>query len=181
MHDEERQHEATLTEHRFSLDEFSTPSTSWQLDDFVSEPRYVESREELRYWMLSTAQAAPPSPAHESSFTSGPESHESEGQSSVRHLVSHLPSQRRRIDYLKNYISEVAPWVSPLMTPSGLNVHVLIGGYLPSLTCLIALMLWATSTSPGIETSSSLMRNYGYICATNRAQRGVRRKPDSTE
>jgi hypothetical protein len=113
MHDGERQREATPIERRFSLDEFSTPSTSWQLDDFVFEPGYVESREELRYLMLSTAQTAPPSPVH-SSFIPGEYSHESEDQSLERQQVSHLLSQGRRIEYLKNYISEVAPWVSPL-------------------------------------------------------------------
>lgn len=122
MHDEARQHEATPTERRFSLDEFSTPSTSWQLDDFIFEPGYVESREELRYLMLSTAHTAPPSPTHESSLTLRQDSHESEYQSSERHQASHLLSQGRRIEYLKSYISEVSPWVCLPVASSNVNV-----------------------------------------------------------
>lgn len=126
MRDGEQQHEATPTERRFSLNDFSTPSTSWQLDDFVFEPGYVESREELRDLMLRTAQTAPPSPIHESSFIPVQDSHESEDLSSVRHRISHLLSQGRRIEYLKNYISEVAPWVRPLLASS--DITVLIDG-----------------------------------------------------
>lgn len=126
MHDREQQHEATPTERRFSLNDFSTPSTSGQLDDFVLEPGYVESREELRYLMLRTAQTAPSSPIHDSSFIPVQDSHQSEDQSSIRYRISHLLSQGRRIEYLKNYISEVAPWVRPLLPSS--DVNVLIGG-----------------------------------------------------
>ncbi|KAH8127120.1 hypothetical protein LI328DRAFT_164174 [Trichoderma asperelloides] len=138
MHDEERQHAATPTERRFSLDEFSTPSTSWQLDDFVFEPGYVESREALRYLMLSTAQTAPPSPAHESSFMPGLDSHESEDQSSARHQSSHLVSQGRRIEYLKNYISEVAPWLDMFDSSHAFGLQVpLLAQSSPALLCAI--------------------------------------------
>lgn len=126
MHDGEQQHEATPTERRSSLNAFSTPSTSWQLDDFVFEPEYVESREELRYLMLRTAQTAPSSPIHESSFITVQDLHESEDQLSARHRISHLLSKGRRIEYLKNYISEVAPWVRSSLVSS--DVTVLIKG-----------------------------------------------------
>lgn len=95
----------------FSIEEFSTPSTGWQLDDFVLDPGYVASREELRWLMLNTAQTAPPSPAHGDSFISGLDSQGSEDRASAQHKTSHLLSQGRRIEYLKNYISQVAPWV----------------------------------------------------------------------
>jgi hypothetical protein len=112
---EELQDAVTSPEHRFSVEEFSTPSTSWQLDDFVLDPGYVASREELRCLMLSTAQTAPPSPAHGDSFISGLDSLGAEDRSSAQHEISHLLSQGQRIEYLKNYISEVAPWVSSLI------------------------------------------------------------------
>lgn len=127
-------------EYRFSVEEFSTPSTSWLIDDFALDPGYVASREELRCLMLNTAQTAPPSPAYEGSFVSGLDSQEDEDRSSVRHETSHLLSQGRRIEYLKNYISVVAPWVSLLVKSPKLNLSSNMHSTVGSSICLTALM-----------------------------------------
>jgi hypothetical protein len=101
----------TSPDYALSTQDFSTPSTGWQLDDFVLDPGYVASREELRWLMLNTAQTAPSSPAHVDSFASEADQQGGETLSSAQHQSSHLLSQGRRVEYFKNYISQVAPWV----------------------------------------------------------------------
>ncbi|KAL6819182.1 hypothetical protein V8C40DRAFT_252647 [Trichoderma camerunense] len=125
-------------EYRVSIEEFSTPSTGWQLDDFVLDPGYVASREELRWLMLNTAQTAPPSPVHGDSFISGLDTHSGEDRSSTQHTTSHLLSQGRRIEYLKNYISQVAPWLDMFDSSRAFGMQVpLLAQTSPALLCAI--------------------------------------------
>ncbi|KAL7811180.1 hypothetical protein V8C44DRAFT_100979 [Trichoderma aethiopicum] len=121
-----------------SNQDFSTPSTGWQLDDFVLDPGYVASREELRWLLLNTAQTAPSSPAHGDSFVSGPDSQGGGDLSSAQHETSHLLSQGRRIEYLKNYISQVAPWLDMFDSSRAFQMQVpLLAQTSPALLCAI--------------------------------------------
>ncbi|KAK1247717.1 hypothetical protein MKX07_000605 [Trichoderma sp. CBMAI-0711] len=142
----------TSPDYALSTQDFSTLSTGWQLDDFVLDPGYVASREELRWLMLNTAQTAPSSPAHVDSFASEADQQGGETLSSAQHQTSHLLSQGRRVEYFKNYISQVAPWLSCLRDAS-------------------------PSASTNISTSP--LRNPSHLSAANGAQGSLQWNADT--
>lgn len=95
----------------------SSPANSWPLDQFVQDPGYLAYQEELRCLIFNTAQTA--APTREASPVSiggaeGPkdgtastdDDHEAQAQTRAALAVG------RRLEYLKNYVAEVAPWVS---------------------------------------------------------------------
>ncbi|ETR99836.1 hypothetical protein M419DRAFT_85085 [Trichoderma reesei RUT C-30] len=128
----------TSPDYALSTQDFSTPSTGWQLDDFVLDPGYVASREELRWLMLNTAQTAPSSPAHVDSFASEADQQGGETLSSAQHQSSHLLSQGRRVEYFKNYISQVAPWLDMFDSSRAFGIQVpLLAQTSPALLCAI--------------------------------------------
>lgn len=90
------------------MDNSSSPSNSWPLDQFVQDPGYLAYQEELRCLIFNTAQTAAPSretsPAPEKY---DPPDEEFEIQAQTKTALS----SGRRLEYLKNYITEVAPWV----------------------------------------------------------------------
>lgn len=89
-------------------DSSSSPSNSWPLDQFVQDPGYLAYQEELRCLIFNTAQTAAPS--RESSPAPGeygPSDEEFVAQAQTKAALS----SGRRLEYLKNYVAEVAPWV----------------------------------------------------------------------
>lgn len=86
-----------------------SPSNSWPLDEFVQDPSYLAYQEELRCLIFNTAQTAAPS--REGSPT--PEFNgATEGDHEVQAVTKSALATGRRLAYLKNYVAEVAPWVS---------------------------------------------------------------------
>ena len=103
----------------FRLDDSSTsPASSRRpFDEFLREPGYLEYQEELRCLIFNTAQTAAPSRegspalAQHSGTLYSPE----EQQEAQEHLQAAL-SSGRRLEYLKNWVAEVARWVSSRTT-----------------------------------------------------------------
>lgn len=94
-----------------NIDPFLSPATSWGFDEFAHDPNYLASQEELRSLLFTTARSAAPTRAG----TPTGEDHESGG---ISFNVKHVLVKGRRVQYLKNYISQVAPWVlCPLLDP----------------------------------------------------------------
>lgn len=117
-----------------------TPLTSISrpFDEILHEPGYLEYQEELRCLIFNTAQTEPPSrdgtpgPALQPGDSYTPEQR-IEAQAQFEAALSH----GRRLEYLQNWIAEVAPWVRP-------PLHYQLLGYesidtFVSLTCSIAM------------------------------------------
>lgn len=90
---------------------FASPlgTASWGHDGFSHDPGFLASQEELRCMLFTIAQSAAPTRAGSPDVqTQGDERHREGGRLPVRSALSN----GRRIEYLKNYVGQVAPWVS---------------------------------------------------------------------
>ena len=92
----------------------SSPANSWPLDQFVQDPGYLAYQEELRCLIFNTAQTAAPTregspvPAGDADVPNGVANDDDyEAQAQTRSALA----VGRRLEYLKNYVAEVAPWV----------------------------------------------------------------------
>lgn len=88
----------------------SSPASSWPLDEFVQDPSYLAYQEELRCLIFNTAQTAAPS-REGSPALAAEAGGSSEESTQVQAQTKAALSVGRRLDYLKNYVAEVAPWV----------------------------------------------------------------------
>lgn len=92
--------------------ELASPLTKINLDQFIQDPVYLQSQETLRSLLFSTAQSTVPTRAPSPVQDGQPHTISSRG----------ILSSRKRIEYLKNYVAEVAPWVR-------YDAHLLRGHY----------------------------------------------------
>lgn len=79
-------------------------------EEYSPNPRFLESQRELRDLLLTSAQSVAPtraaSPIGRNAAIS--DSHERPAESAIRSIVS----TEERVVWLRNYLDEVAPWVS---------------------------------------------------------------------
>jgi hypothetical protein len=89
---------------------FASPLASWT-DGFSHDPGFLASQEELRCMLFTIAQSAAPTRA---GSPVDPEQGRDVEEPSRRERATMRPalSNSRRIEYLKNYVGQVAPWVS---------------------------------------------------------------------
>lgn len=87
-----------------NTDPFLSPATasSWPFDEFAHDPDYLASQEALRSLLFTTAQSTAPTRAG-----SPVGFEETVGNVNLKQTLS----VGRRVQYLKNYMSQVAPWV----------------------------------------------------------------------
>ncbi|KAF2644571.1 hypothetical protein P280DRAFT_391735 [Massarina eburnea CBS 473.64] len=83
-----------------NIDPFRSPSTSWGVDEFAHDPNYLASQEELRSLLFTTARSAAPTRAGTPVEDDG-----------TTFNIKQIIAKGRNIQYLKNYISHVAPWL----------------------------------------------------------------------
>ncbi|KAL4810199.1 hypothetical protein BDV18DRAFT_54453 [Aspergillus unguis] len=88
---------------------------SWYHDGFAQDPGFLASQEELRTILFTLANSAAPtrasSPdAERIASNAARRSYQKQGRKSASISTSPL-STRRRIEYLKNYVAEIAPWL----------------------------------------------------------------------
>lgn len=90
-----------------NIDPFLSPATasSWPFDEFAHDPDYLASQEALRSLMFDTARSVAPTRAG-----TPVEGDDLIGTVNVKRVLA----DGRRIQYLKNYMSQVAPWVSTI-------------------------------------------------------------------
>lgn len=88
------------------VDPFLSPATSWGFDELAHDPGYLASQEEFRSLLFNTARSAAPTRA-------GSPVVEEEDQpiDNASYNIKQVLANGRRVQYLKNYISQVAPWV----------------------------------------------------------------------
>lgn len=95
---------------------FASPLASWT-DGFSHDPGFLASQEELRCMLFTIAQSAAPTRA---ASPADVEHSRDVEEPSRRERAAMRPalSNSRRIEYLKNYVGQVAPWVicNPTMT-----------------------------------------------------------------
>jgi hypothetical protein len=90
-----------------NVDPFLSPATasSWPFDEFAHDPDYLASQEILRSLLFTTARSAAPTRAG-----TPDEGTESSGGINIKQVLS----VGRRGHHMKNYMAQVAPWVSAL-------------------------------------------------------------------
>lgn len=91
-------------------------AASWGHDGFSHDPVFLASQEELRCMLFTIAQSAAPTRAA-SPDGNGQDCDEGEREDRAGGGRDPMPmrsvlSSRRRVEYLKNYVGQVAPWVS---------------------------------------------------------------------
>lgn len=87
-----------------NIDRFLSPATSWGLDEFAQDPNYLASQEELRVLLFTTACSAAPT---RTGTPTGDEGYDTSSAFNIKQVLA----KGRRVQFLKNYISQVAPWV----------------------------------------------------------------------
>lgn len=112
-----------------NTDPFHSSPGSWYQDGFSQDPGFLASQEELRAILFTLANSAAPTRAsspetakreldldsNASPTTSVSRSYQRQIHEQRRRRESPL-SSRRRIEYLKNYVAEIAPWVGTIIT-----------------------------------------------------------------
>ncbi|KAF2711835.1 hypothetical protein K504DRAFT_374347 [Pleomassaria siparia CBS 279.74] len=98
-----------------SIDPFLSPATSWGFDEFAHDPTYLASQEELRSLLFTTARSAAPTRA---GTPTGEDSTDGISFNAKQVLV-----KGKRIHYLKNYISQVAPWLDMFDTNRAFGIQ----------------------------------------------------------
>ncbi|PNH29914.1 hypothetical protein VD0002_g8109 [Verticillium dahliae] len=110
----------------------TSPAETWRLDHFVSEPGYLEYQEELRCLIFNTAQtAAPTREGTPEPGTTLPEAlplvpsfpNPSDDAANRRQAAQTLASPRR-LEFLKNYVAEVAPWLDMFDSDRAFGIQV---------------------------------------------------------
>lgn len=108
---------------------FQSPAAgSWTQDGFSQDPDFLASQEELRCFLFSLANSAVPTRASSPDAAGSGDHLEQLSQPLPKDSRDswHAPlSEGRHIQYLKNYVTEVAPWVCrsffcPLITRTSL-------------------------------------------------------------
>jgi hypothetical protein len=89
-----------------NMDPFLSPATasSWPFDEFAQDPDFLASQKALRSLLFTTARSTAPTRAATPEDAEGPL-----GAFNIKQVLS----KGRRVQYLKNYMSQVAPWVGP--------------------------------------------------------------------
>lgn len=81
-------------------------------DEFVLDPAYLAYQEELRCLIFHTAQTAAPSREGSPGLEPPPDlTFSPEKSQETQDQVKTILSTGRHIEYLRNYVAEVAPWV----------------------------------------------------------------------
>ncbi|CAI6334422.1 unnamed protein product [Periconia digitata] len=87
-----------------NIDPFLSPATSWGFDEFAHDPSYLASQEQLRSLLFTTARSAAPTRA-------GTPVELEENAYETSFDIKQVLANGRRVQYFKNYISSVAPWL----------------------------------------------------------------------
>jgi hypothetical protein len=83
----------------------SPSSTTYStFDEFANDPRFLESQQEFRSLLFTSAQSAAPT-------RRGSPVHDSLSGRQIGGALSSIISSGNRIIWLQNYLDEVAPWV----------------------------------------------------------------------
>ncbi|KAK3938181.1 putative c6 transcription protein [Diplogelasinospora grovesii] len=99
----------------------SSPSTIWRLDHFVQDPGYLAYQEELRCLIFNTAQTT--ASTREGTPAAVAEAETVAGNNTSSHTATIL-LQGRRVEYLKNYVAQIAPWLDMFDSSRAFGIQV---------------------------------------------------------
>ncbi|TEA15297.1 Transcription activator AMTR1 [Colletotrichum sidae] len=156
--------------HHLSSEASTSPAESWRLDEFVTDPGYLAYQEELRCLIFNTAQTAAPTregtpEAADGGFAAGgfaaPATSRGD-DSTARRLAGQVLGTGRRLEYLKNYVGEVAPWLDMFDSDRafGIQVPVLARSSPALLYAVLALSARQMERKEGTQTSFDSLELY---------------------
>ncbi|KAK1574607.1 C6 zinc finger domain-containing protein [Colletotrichum navitas] len=149
----------------------TSPADSWRLDEFVTDPGYLAYQEELRCLIINTAQTAAPTregtpeAAVYGGFAAGgfaaPGTISSD-QGTARRQAGQILGTGRRLEYLKNYVGEVAPWLDMFDSDRafGIQVPVLSRSSPALMYAVLALSARQMERKEGRQTSFDSLELY---------------------
>ncbi|KAK1853153.1 C6 transcription factor [Colletotrichum chrysophilum] len=148
----------------------TSPAESWRLDEFVTDPGYLAYQEELRCLIFNTAQTAAPTregtpEAADGGFAAGgfaaPGTMLGDDSAARRH-AGQILGTGRRLEYLKNYVGEVAPWLDMFDSDRafGIQVPVLARSSPALLYAVLALSARQMERKEGKQTSFDSLELY---------------------
>ncbi|GKT41175.1 uncharacterized protein ColSpa_01356 [Colletotrichum spaethianum] len=148
----------------------TSPAESWRLDEFVTDPGYLAYQEELRCLIFNTAQTAAPTregtpEAADGGFAAG--GFAAPGtilgdEGAARRQAGQILGTGRRLEYLKNYVGEVAPWLDMFDSDRafGIQVPVLARNSPALLYAVLALSARQMERKEGKQTSFDSLELY---------------------
>ncbi|GKT84312.1 C6 transcription factor [Colletotrichum tofieldiae] len=148
----------------------TSPAESWRLDEFVTDPGYLAYQEELRCLIFNTAQTAAPTregtpEAADGGFAAGGFSAPGTilgDEGAARRQAGQILGTGRRLEYLKNYVGEVAPWLDMFDSDRafGIQVPVLARNSPALLYAVLALSARQMERKEGKQTSFDSLELY---------------------
>ncbi|KAF1812255.1 hypothetical protein P152DRAFT_30347 [Eremomyces bilateralis CBS 781.70] len=94
-------------------DDSVSPMTTWSLQGSINDPAFLASQDELRALLFTTAQT--PAPSRRGSLGSHAETERGDTDTAdvggAYRQMQQILASHRRLEYLKNYIGQVAPWL----------------------------------------------------------------------
>ncbi|KAF6829713.1 C6 zinc finger domain-containing protein [Colletotrichum plurivorum] len=158
------------TSQHLSSEASTSPAESWRLDEFVTDPGYLAYQEELRCLIFNTAQTAAPTregtpEAADGGFAAG--GFAAPGtilgdEAAARRQAGQILGTGRRLEYLKNYVGEVAPWLDMFDSDRafGIQVPVLARSSPALLYAVLALSARQMERKEGKQTSFDSLELY---------------------
>ncbi|KAK0382305.1 C6 zinc finger domain-containing protein [Colletotrichum limetticola] len=156
--------------HHLSSEASTSPAESWRLDEFVTDPGYLAYQEELRCLIFNTAQTAAPTregtpEAADGGFSAG--GFAAPGtilgdEGAARRQAGQILGTGRRLEYLKNYVGEVATWLDMFDSDRafGIQVPVLARSSPALLYAVLALSARQMERKEGKQTSFDSLELY---------------------
>lgn len=89
------------------VDSFHSPFAEFLSDEFAFDPGFLASQQEFRTLLFNTAQSSAPTRA----ASPAPQDNGVQFNGSAKSVMLDIVSNPKRIEYLKNYLDVVAPWV----------------------------------------------------------------------
>ncbi|KAF3024701.1 hypothetical protein E8E15_010169 [Penicillium rubens] len=139
---------------------FASPlgANSWG-DGFSHDPGFLASQEELRCMLFNLAQSAAPTraPSPDTQEQDGTQLRD-RGQTSTRPVLSNP----RRIEYLKNYVGQVAPWLDMFDSQCTFRVQIpaLARSFPALLNAILAISARQMERKEGIQDSFDSLELY---------------------
>ncbi|KAJ5727448.1 hypothetical protein N7493_005268 [Penicillium malachiteum] len=140
---------------------FASPlgASSWGHDGFSHDPGFLASQEELRCMLFTVAHPAAPTRAP------SPDEHEQEAEGSHDRERLQLRSaftNTRRVQYLKNYVGQVAPWLDMFDSQCTFRVQIpaLARNFPALLNAMLAISARQMERKEGIQDSFDSLELY---------------------
>ncbi|KAJ5440442.1 Protein of unknown function DUF3468 [Penicillium cf. griseofulvum] len=149
--------DATLSNPPGAASASPSGATSWP-DEFSHDPGFLASQEELRCMLFNLAQSAAPT------RTPSPDTYDQDTQLRDREDTQTRPvlSSLRRIEYLNNYVGQVAPWLDMFDSQCTFRVQIpaLARSFPALMNAILAISARQMERKEGIQNSFDSLELY---------------------